>query len=194
MTMTRPNPLREIVFAAIAGGASVALSACEGETVISNSFYDTQYYPFAWSSSPVFPVVVRGNPYAVPKAEFDQAVADAMQGTTFGTVNYFVPAPQSIAAYRVIMLFNQPANVGASTLCTLPGPPDAVFGGAPETRVGISAALCLGERSITQANGYIATVGGPRGEDFRRGVQRFSMALFPGFKWDKGNGGNLKPR
>lgn len=194
MAMTRPNPLREIVFAAIAGGASISVGACDGETVVSNSFYDTQYYPFEWKSSPIIPVVVRGNPYAVPKTEFDQAVADAMQGTTFGTVNYFVPARESVAAYRVIMLFNQPPNVSADSLCTLPGPPDAVFGGAPDTHVGISAALCRGERSITQANGYIATVGGPRSPDFRRGVQRFSMALFPGFKWDKGNGGSRKPR
>jgi hypothetical protein len=173
---------------AVCGG----LAGCAGEPVVSTTWYDPGYAPTEYRASGMMPVVVRGNPYAVPKAELDQAVTDAMQGTANGTATRFAPAAAGVVeTYRVVMLFNPGLAYGA-TLCTRPEPPDGAFGVAPSARVPVSAALCRGDKSISYADGYISTGSGPQGAEFQRGVSRFSMALFPPYIWDRGGGSDSR--
>jgi hypothetical protein len=169
---------------------SLAIAGCAGQPIVSNAYYDTGYAPYEYLGQGPLPVVVRGNPYAVPQTDLDSAVADAMQGTTFGTTTRFAaadPGPQP--AYRVVMLFNPSTTTYGAALCRRPEPPNAVFGEGPAARVAVSAALCRGDSAMVYADGSIGTNGGPQGSEFRGGVQRISMTLFTPKDHQKGNDG-----
>jgi hypothetical protein len=162
--------------------AVLAVTGCAGAPVIDDKYTDVSFAPQEYRAESDLPVLVQGDPFSIPQTTFDQDVADAMQGTTFGTDTQFVPAPNgSDEAYRVVMAFNSGGI--ADDLCkaapvSSSGP--APQGQAPTARVELSAALCRGERAISYADGSVATAGGPKGSDFRWGVSQFSIALFPG--------------
>jgi len=169
----------------------LTIAGCAGAPIVNNAYYDTGYAPLEYRAVDPLPVVVRGNPYAIPQAELDSAVADAMQGTTFGTTQRFAPAADTASAYRVVMLFNPGPTTYGGTLCRRPEPPSAVFGEAPAPRVAVSVALCRGDSPMVYADGSIGTGGGPQGPEFREGVQRLSMTLFTPKDFQKGgNNGN----
>ncbi len=177
-------PMPQPSFPAKAALAALLLAApiagCGGIPVIANTYYDVSYGPGEWGGGNDMPVVVRGAPFAVPKAELDEAVAAAMRGSTFGVPTRFVPAaPGAAPAYRVVMIFNPPAGVGDAVACQRPEPPDAVFGAAPAGVVPVLAAFCRGDRAVTSAAGTIPTGGNPHSAAFQDGVAQFAMALFP---------------
>ena len=189
--MSQANLSRKLRLGASAIAVGSGLAGCAGEPIVSNSWQDSGYAPTEYRASGTLQVVVRGNPYAVPKAELDQAVAKAMQGTTTGTATRFEPAAEGVIdTYRVVLLFGPGTGIYGATLCTRPEPPNGVFGAAPAARVPVSAALCRGDKSISYADGYIGTAGGPQGGDFQRGVTRFALALFPSYKWERGGADN----
>jgi hypothetical protein len=190
LSASRLKPLRSMI---VGAGVVLALAGCEG-TIISNNYQDNAYGPGEWRGNDV-PVLVRGTPYALPQAEIDQAVTDAMQGTTFGVPTRFISSPGgSSAAYRVVMMFGPPAGVDGYALCaSRPEPPSGVFGTAPAGQVNVIAAFCRGDRAVTSAEGRIGTGAGPHSPEFQHGVSQFAVVLFPGHMNDH-PGGDGSPK
>jgi hypothetical protein len=158
--------------------ALLALTSCAGAPV-SNVDYSIGYLPgeelYAGNN---VPVIVIGNPFPVPQAEFVADAIDAMQGWAFGP-DYFVMAVDPNAVYRVLVMFNPSSNVIGETLCTRPPTAQPIFGAAPAPRVPLSAALCRGDSYLAYAYGSIATNDGPRSETFRQSFGQFIRSLFP---------------
>ncbi|MBV9523381.1 MAG: hypothetical protein JO010_11340 [Alphaproteobacteria bacterium] len=165
--------------AALAAG--LVLASCAGVPIVGPAYYAVGYTPGEERVAGVeMPVLVRGNPFAVPQAEFDAEVTDAMQGWPFGLVLHFTPQGNPNAVYRVVMVFNPPAGVGDATYCIRPLPVQAVFGLAPgAARTPVNAVFCRGDGVLASAAGSLSTAGGPQSPDFRAGVGQFTAALFP---------------
>lgn len=171
--------------------ALLALAGCADAPITVRS-YDPSYNPGEpLAAGSALPVVVRGNPFPIPDAEFASDVVDAMQGWAFVPI-HFVPASDVDAVYRVVMVFNPP-NVTGAELCRRPltvqplpattvAPPTALqtFAGAGwPSRVPLIAALCRGEKDLAYVFGSVPTDDGPRSEAFRRGLGEFVAGLFP---------------
>jgi hypothetical protein len=156
----------------------LAEAACAG-LPISNVGYSLGYLPGEelYACNDV-PVIVVGNPFAVPQAEFAAAAIDAMQGWSAGP-DHFIPATNPNAVYRVVVMINPSNNVIGETLCARPPTAQPVFGAAPAPRIPLAAALCRGNSYLAYAYGSIAADDGPRGDGFRRGFGYFIRTLFP---------------
>jgi hypothetical protein len=154
--------------------AVAALGGCTSNAYIADTFTDVSYSALEFRRAGIVPVVVRGDAFVIPQGEFNQFVTDAL-----GTTARFAAAPEgSNATYRVVLMFSPPATLGSGMLCRaeLPKPTAAV---PAATRVGLSAALCRGDRALTAADGTVATDGGLQGGSFRAGLQQFATVLFP---------------
>lgn len=171
--------IRGVPAQAVAAATILLTAGCTGSAIVGNAYYDSSYNPLEYRVQGVLPVVVHGDPFPIPQSEFDQIVADALEGTTFGTTTRFAPASDdSTAPYRVAMDFD--GSESGDGLCPRREVPRSAPGPAPPgARVNVSAALCRGDRAIAYANGSIATEGGPQGPEFRNGIARFGMTLFP---------------
>jgi hypothetical protein len=160
----------------------LGLVGCAGVPVF-NANYDASYLPGETrANGPDITVLVRGNPSALPKAEFDRAVTDAMQGWS-AWPDHFTTEGNPNGAYRVVMIFNPPPTAGGPTLCSRPETADAVAGAAGATRVPLVAALCRGDYYISLADGTVAAPdaapGAPLAGDFRTGIGLVTASLFP---------------
>jgi hypothetical protein len=160
--------------------AALALAACAGASSVVPT-YAVGYTPGEERVAGLdMPVLVRGNPFAIPQPEFDADVADAMRGWPFHVPLRFIPQGNPNAAYRVVMMFSPPAGTADASFCTRPLPVQAVFGvspGAPRTSV--TAVFCRGDAVLSSASGSLSTAQGPLSPDFRSGVGHFTAALFP---------------
>jgi hypothetical protein len=165
----------------IFAAAVLALAACADASYVGVPYYSGGYaIGEELAAGPDMPVVVRGNPFAMPQPAFDAAVADAMTGWAFGLPLRFVPVPESNAVYRVIMVFNPPAAVADHAYCVRPLRIDAVFGLPPEAaRTPVFAIFCRGDAVLASSSGSLGTAGGPMSPPFREGVGQFTAALFP---------------
>lgn len=158
--------------------ALLGLTGC-GETPVFNVNYDAVYWPGETrANGPDITVLVRGNPSALPKAEFDRAVTDAMQGWSFWP-DRFTTAGDPNTAYRVVIIFNPPPTAGGVVLCTRPETADGMPGSLAAARVPIVGALCRGDYYMSVAEGTIAAPGGGRDADFRQGIGLMTASLFP---------------
>lgn len=169
------NPKRCIHISGIAL-AVLGLAGCSGVPVISNTDYEPGYTPSEWRGGPVVPVVVSGNPFAVPSAELDQAVISDMSGSGFPD---FTPANGAPSPYRVVMAFSQPGYADYTDLCALPRQPQSATDAPSGSRTQLTAVLCSGGKPLTYAAGSIGTTGGVHGADFQWGISQFTLALFP---------------
>src|SRR5579863_10525783 len=99
--------MRQILTLLLAGGLGV-IAACSVDTPVSYVSYSPSYTPGEelYAGNQV-PVVIRGNPFAVPQPEIDQATIAAMQGWSFAPAT-FVPAADPNAVYRVVLIFHPP--------------------------------------------------------------------------------------
>ena len=92
--------------------ALLGLAGCGG-TPVFNVDYDAVYLPGETrANGPDITVLVRGNPSALPKAEFDRTVTDAMQGWSFWP-DHFTTGGDPNGAYRVVVIFNPPPTIRA---------------------------------------------------------------------------------
>lgn len=150
-----------------------------GTTPVFNVNYDAVYWPGEErANGPNIIVLVRGNPSALPKAEFDRSVTDAMQGWSFWP-DRFTTQGDPNTAYRVVIIFNPPATAGGPVLCTRPEIADSVGAAAGGARVPIVAAFCRGDYYMSLAEGTIAAPGADGGGDFRTGIGLMTASLFP---------------
>jgi hypothetical protein len=158
--------------------ALLALSAC-ADAPIANVDYNLSYTPgeelYAGNN---VPVIVTGNPFPIPQADFVTDAIDAMQGSAFGP-DYFVPAVDPNAVYRVVVMFNPSSGVIGDSLCRRPPTAQAIFGVPPAPRAPLAAALCRGDSYLAYAYGSIASGDGPQSETFRSGLRQFLRTLFP---------------
>jgi hypothetical protein len=149
-----------------------------GNLPIYNVEYNESYHAGETKAVPEVPVVVRGNPFAVPKAEFDNTVVNAMQGWS-GSSDRFAVAANPNAPYRVIMVFNGATNNYTSGICNRPVAAEGAFGAPPSSQVPVAAALCRGDDYLSYISGSVVTAGGPDSADFRNGIGSATQSLFP---------------
>jgi hypothetical protein len=161
----------------VASSLCATLASCDGLPII-NASYNGSYSGREWAGHDL-PVVVRGSPFAVPPAELNQAITDALADTTFGETR-FVGAPNgSTAVYRVIFVFAPPPGLADFALCTLPEPPNVAPREVAGSRVEVLAALCRGDTAISSADGRVQVGSGPASSEFRRSVAQVGTTLFP---------------
>ena len=158
------------------------LGACATGASVSFDDMDPSYSSSEVASG-VFPLIVRGNPFSIPQASFDQRLAAAMSDKVAGG-RTFIPTPAGArAVYRVIMDF-QGGAAAPERYCgvvdTLPPnqsppvPPAPAYG---PTR--LLAVLCRGDRTLSAAYGTLDALSGPDDPLFRRGIGLFLTRLFP---------------
>ena len=171
--------MRSFVSRGLAVAALLALAGCAG-VPLTVPYYDGSYMLGEERvAGDLMPMILRGNPFAIPQAELDADVTDAMAGWSWYAPLRFTTQGNPNAAYRVVMVFNPP-NVPNDTYCLRPMPVQAAFGAAPNAaRTQVMAALCRGATVLASASGTIATAEGPRSTSFRRGIGQFTQALFP---------------
>jgi hypothetical protein len=128
-------------------------------------------------------VVLRGNPFAVDPAQFEQLVLSNMQGQNWGQRTNFTTHPTNYdAGYKVVMLFNG-ANVNGGELCSNPGA--VPFRTGPQSELHVMAVYCRYDQWLTKADGWMQ--GEPQGlsQDAFAGLIRQTTAeLFPLFNKD----------
>ncbi len=125
-------------------------------------------------------VIVRGNPFALNQAEFDQLVTSNMAAMPRGPKTNFTTAKSASANpdYEVVWLFNGPRTMQPNELCRNP---QAVSGQAgPADQLRVVAAFCRYDRANSWVEGWLD--GGPQGVP-REGVtvlvQQMTRELFP---------------
>jgi len=157
--------------------AILALAGCASLPVY-NTEYSDNYRAGETKAIPEVPVVVRGAPFAMPKAEFDGTVVNAMQGWS-GSSDRFAVAANPNSPYRVVMVFNPTANSYTSGICDRPVSAEGVSDAAASTKLPMAAALCRGNNYLSYVSGSIDTASGPDAAEFRNGIGQATQSLFP---------------
>src|SRR4029453_16550263 len=141
--------------------AFTALSGCSGTPVIDyvrlEPGYRAQQFAYAAGGRDL-KADIQGNPFAMPKEEFDATVTDAMQGAHFGQPTNFTTTPGDSArpGYRVRLLFNGP---GASTGGIVCGGEPAIIGPSPEGgNVRLLAAFCNGPYPLSYLSAQVSGI------------------------------------
>lgn len=128
-------------------------------------------------------VVLRGNPFAMDPAQFEQLVLSNMQGQNWGQRTNFTTHPVNYdPAYKVVMLFNGP-NVNGGELCANPGA--VPFRTGPQPELHVVAVYCRYDQWLTLAQGWLES--GPQGvsqDGFARLIRQVTAELFPAFNKD----------
>jgi hypothetical protein len=163
---------------AATGLALLGLAGCADLPIYTVNYDDTYHPGETKQSTPVVPVLVRGNPYGIPQPEFNNAVADAMQGWS-AWQDHFTAEGNQNAAYRVAMVFSPTTNVGVANYCARPLGVDGASGATLAPRVRVAAVLCRGSSYLSDVEGDITVTGGPDGAAFRKAVGEVTMLLFP---------------
>jgi len=120
---------------------------------------------------------IGGNPFAVPQADFDQAVTDAMYAAHAGPPTKFTtnPGPTARRMFHVRLLFNGPPS-NSSLICA--GPPPAV----PAPSGGsftLYAAFCQDADSLAFLQAQGDSFSSPTDPDFREFIRQVTAHLFP---------------
>ena len=122
---------------------------------------------------------IQGNPFAMPKDEFDAAVTDAMQGAHFGQPTHFTTTPGDSArqGYRVRLLFNGPGASSGWIVCA--GEP-AVVGPALESgNVRLLAAFCNGDYPLSYLSAHVSGIRDAHDPAFPEFMRQVTTNLLP---------------
>lgn len=172
--------MRKISLAAIP--AFAALAGCSGTPVIDyvhlEPGYRAQQFAYAAGGRDM-KTDVQGNPFAMPKEEFDAAVTDAMQGAHFGQPTNFTATPGDSArpGYRVRLLFNGPGASSGRIVCA--GEP-AIVGPSPEAgNVRLLAAFCDGPYPLSYLSAHVSGIRDAHEPAFRDFMRLVTTNLFP---------------
>ncbi len=161
------------------------LSACvasSGGVVLTHNYIGYSYYGSELSYAADkggMPTAVAGNPFSVNKAEFDRAVTDAMYRKNPGIAVEFsteIDDPQRWL-YRVVMYFDPPVNISGTTACN----PEATLRSVPKkgNRLVLLAALCRGNKSLTEIRGTTARGLSADDPNFRALITQVMFNMFP---------------
>jgi hypothetical protein len=141
--------------------ALATLGGCSGTGVIDyvhlEPGYRQQQFAYAAGGRDL-KADIQGNPFAMPKEEFDATVTDAMQGAHFGQPTNFTTTPGDSAreGYRVRLLFNGPGASSGRIVCA--GEP-AIVGSSPESgNVRLLAAFCNGDYPLSYLSAHVSGI------------------------------------
>jgi len=125
--------------------------------------------------------VLRGAPFAMPPAQFEQMVLANMQGQNAGPRTNFTTHPgDHDPAYKVVMLFNGPVTASGDDLCRNPGA--APFRSGPQQEMHVLAVFCRYDAPRTKVDGWLkADASGVSPDGFAKLVQQVTRELFPPF-------------
>lgn len=128
-------------------------------------------------------VVLRGNPFAMDTAQFEQTVLRHMQGQHWGPRTNFTTRPTDYHHdFKVVMLFNGP-HVNGGELCRNPGA--IPFRGGPQAELHVQAVYCRHDHYLTMAQGWLKPEGANVTElGFSRLINQVTAELFPPFNKD----------
>jgi hypothetical protein len=162
--------------------AFAALAGCSGTPVIDyvrlEPGYRAQQFAYAAGGRDL-EADVQGNPFAMPKEEFDATVTDAMQGAHFGQPTNFTTTPGDSArpGYRVRLLFNGPGASTGRIVCA--GEP-AIIGPSPEAgNVRLLAAFCNGPYPLSYLSAHVSGIRDAHDPAFRDFMRQVTTNLFP---------------
>ena len=155
--------------------ASVLLSACTTGVTLLQSKSAARYYSYHGGQ---MPMIVHGNPFGGPKADFDQAVANSAQARLRNPSIAFTVHDRSAALpeFYTVMAFNAPQSQSPWGLCATDGRdfPTAVGGG----QVGLLAAVCRGNNALGWANATAYDVTAVQSPSFQTFVSQTADATF----------------
>jgi hypothetical protein len=139
-------------------------------------------------------VDIKGNPTTAAQGDVDHAVLGAMQAA-YGGNTHFTKTPDERARenFRVVLLFDAPANSNGHALCaddaraTPPG---------PQGRLRIQAAFCQRQTVLSEVVGEAPAIAGPADPALARLVGRLTLALLPAERpgEPQGSGGYILQR
>jgi hypothetical protein len=159
------------------------ISACSPSTgVIYNHYVYPSYRPddiaFAGASGQLWTEVL-GNPFAVPKPVFDEAVTRAMHGAHFGPATDFTTTPTRglSRTYHVRLMFNANALSTWNNICA--DNPPIVTPSPAAGAVSLSAGFCQDDLGLTFLNAEASDFSGPDDPRFARFIADVTMKLFP---------------
>ncbi len=126
-------------------------------------------------------VVLRGAPFAMQPAQFEQLVLVNMQGQNSGPRTNFTPRPgDHDPAYKVVMLFNGANAVSGDDLCRNPGA--APFRSGPQQQLHVLAVFCRFDAPRTKVDGWLkADASGVSPDGFAQLIRQVTRELFPTF-------------
>ena len=174
--------VRGVVVSITALLLSACVSATGGAVILTHDYISYSYYGAELgyaADKGGMPTAVFGNPFAVDKAAFDRAVTDAMYRKNPGIAVRFsteIDDPQRWL-YRVIMYFDPPIGISGKTACN----PDATLQFVPQKgdRLVLLAALCRGNKSLSEIRGTTSRGSGPDDPHFRTLITHVVLNMFP---------------
>lgn len=161
--------------------AAASLTACAGQTVISNAhkeeYYEQRMLAYPASRGGMY-TEVTGNPFQTEQAILNREVTEAFEDAHFGPrLTFFSEMPSDGApGFRTVVLFNPAKNANAKRLCTSPDRPQEPRQ-AGDVRV--MGALCNGDTRLTSATGFVTGARGPDDPAVRRLLRQLGLSLFP---------------
>ena len=164
--------------------ASITLAACAGVVTvsghknISRSYQVSELYVIATRDNELRTVII-GDPFNMPKADFDATVLASMRGRNFGpTLNLSTdPKKEDPRKRHVVIAFNLRNVVNADAICR--GSAEALEVQPPGERFMVTGVYCAGNLPLTQATARIAQVPGIDSEQFNDLMGQLAIALFP---------------
>ena len=180
MNLRFTNPKRSLLTAM----AVVTLAACTGAVTvtghknISRSYKPTELYIVATGDNQLRTVII-GNPFDLPKAEFDTAVLNTLAGANFGPrLNLSISPKQEDARKRhVVIAFNLASRGDADDMCR--GSTTATNVQPISETLTVTGVYCAGTLPLTQATARAGQITGVASEQFRALMTQLALALFP---------------
>lgn len=159
----------------------LGLAAC-GASRVSTGNHSTFYGPGVVSyaaSDGTMPLVMRGNPFPLPQAQAEAAVARNFYLPGWFQQATFVPtsAEGADGQYRVVMVFNAATPVSASAAC---GDVEDIAVTPPADELTLRAAFCAGDYVVSDVFGRSPTAP-PDSPAFRNLLGQISYTLFPAY-------------
>jgi hypothetical protein len=126
-----------------------------------------------------FWTIVQGNPFAMPKIDFDEAVTSHMDGRPhWAAPGQYTTAPSEDAktAYWVVLVFNPPAGFDGYRACE-------GYAGAgrpnPSGAVEVVAAFCSKVHVLGETRAYLDHASGPGDPAFAQLIHQVQTDIFP---------------
>lgn len=167
---------------ALTFAAGAVLAACSGSAgVISSheisSVYDDLQVGYVTRDNRAIPVMIAGNPFNSQRADVDDAILQAMNGSNFGPEVTFAvdPVKPATEKSRVVLAFNPNERPAPGGLClavpkSRPNAGDTLY---------VNAAYCQGSEALTEATGRIQGANSPLSKNFETIMVQLTQALFP---------------
>jgi hypothetical protein len=167
----------------VAAVAAVTLAACAGGVTVSRENVAQSYLPeelyVVGTGANELKTVIVGDPFGIPKDEFESAVLASLEGKNFGPrLNLSTDPKTEDSRKRFVVFAFNPTDIGqADDLCS--GTTDTAKVQDTGGSLTVTAAYCTTDHYLTQATARSANVVGVDSEQFRQLMTQLAIALFP---------------